>query len=306
MGRTSNQARNFFGRLRRVAVAAKAEFRRPADDSSVNDFPDTTNASAMFAWFRAQGDTTRPQYLWPVLLATRAAKGLGYDRISLIEFGVAGGNGLIALESAASRAQSLLDVEIDVYGFDTGSGMPDPVDHRDLPWVIKSGWFAMDEPALRARLTRAQLVLGPIAETIAPWLAAEHAPIGFMAFDLDYYSSTMQAFRILEGNTRSLLPRVPCYFDDIFGYGWSDFSGERAAIADFNQAHEHRKIGAIHGLRYELPPSEFRLPWPNQIYVAHTFDHPRYNDIEGEVAQVWFDALRLQDSSGTRAVPPNR
>jgi hypothetical protein len=33
---------------------------------------------------------------------------------------------------------------------------------------------------------------------------------------------------------------VPCYFDDIFGYGWSDFTGERAAIADFNAEHEQR------------------------------------------------------------------
>jgi len=268
--------------------------------------PDPTNPSSMFAWYRAQGDATRPQYLWPVLLAARAAKALGFERISVIEFGVAGGNGLIALEAAAARAESLLEVGIDVYGFDSGSGMPDPVDHRDVPWVIKPGWFAMDEAALRARLTRAQLILGPIAETVRPWLAAEHAPIGFLSFDLDYYSSTMDAFRILEGETTTLLPRVPCYFDDIFGYGWNDFNGERAAITDFNAAHDHRKIGAIYGLRFQLPASEFQLAWPDQMYLVHAFDHPRYNDPEGEVAQMWFDALRLEGSTDVGPAPPNR
>jgi hypothetical protein len=295
MGRSSARGRKALTRLKRALAAARTEMRRLPTASEGP--PDTTNASAMFAWCKAKGNATRPQYLWPILLASRAAKGLGFDRLSALEFGVAGGNGLVELETAAAQAESLLGVKWDVYGFDTGSGMPEPVDHRDVPWVIKPGWFAMDEAALRARLARAQLVIGPIADTIKPWIQAEHSPIGFMAFDLDYYSSTMQAFDLLEANADAFLPRVPCYFDDIFGYGWSDFAGERAAVTDFNDLHDRRKIGAIHGLRYELPASEFQLAWPEKMYLFHVFDHPRYNDAEGEVAERWFEALRLRPES---------
>ncbi|MHC4129678.1 MAG: hypothetical protein ACYSUA_16250, partial [Planctomycetota bacterium] len=41
-------------------------------------------------------------------------------RISALEFGVAGGNGLLALERAAMRLAEIFGVEIDVYGFDSG------------------------------------------------------------------------------------------------------------------------------------------------------------------------------------------
>ena len=61
--------------------------------------------------------------LWDRLMAT-----LGYDRISVIEFGVAGGNGLVALESCARQAAELSGVAIDTYGFDTGTGLPKPTD----------------------------------------------------------------------------------------------------------------------------------------------------------------------------------
>jgi hypothetical protein len=266
--------------------------RRPAP-ARVAAKPDSTEVAVTFPWCLANGVDTRPQYLWPLLLAGRLAVGLRAARNTAIEFGVAGGNGLLALERAAGAVTELLGVQVDVYGFDSGVGMPEPVDHRDVPWVIEPGYFPMDEQALRARLTCAQLVLGPVAETVKEFASGEHAPIGFIAFDLDYYSSTMQALSILEGPASSLLPRVACYFDDVLGYGWSDFNGERAAIADFNAAHEQRKIGKIHGLRYQLPRSQFFSPWHEQLYLVHLFDHPEYNTSEGPVAQEWLAAHRL-------------
>jgi hypothetical protein len=228
-----------------------------------------------------------------VLQAAISARNLDVPRISVVEFGVAGGNGLIELERAATRAESLVGVGVDVVGFDTGSGMPSPKDYRDVPWVIRPGYLAMDELALRARLRRAELVLGPVADTIDSWLSGGAAPIGFIAYDLDYYSSTMDAFCVLVGVDDQRLPRIVCYFDDIFGYGWSDFHGERAAIADFNDAHADHKIAPIHGLRYELPSSEWHRPWPEQIYLAHSFRHSLYCTFEGELPEAWFSAHEL-------------
>jgi hypothetical protein len=240
-----------------------------------------------------QGIRTRPQYLWPLLHATQVARALRIPRIAALEFGVAGGNGLLAMERAAAAATEHSGTEVAIFGFDTGSGMPPPADPRDAPWLIEPSYFDMDEAALRARLNGSQLVLGPVADTVAGWSASGHPPIGFIAFDLDYYSSTMQAFGVLEGDPERLLPRVPCYFDDVFGYGWTDFMGARAAMDEFNRDHDERKIGKIHGLRYELPPEESQQPWHEKLYVLHLFDHPRYADREGSIDQRWFEAHRL-------------
>jgi len=263
--------------------------RRPARP----DEWDPLRTSALHAWCMDNGVETRPQYLWPLIHATHAARALGIPKITAIEFGVAGGNGLLALERAAAAATDLSGTDVEIVGFDTGGGMPAPSDPRDAPFLIEPSYFEMDEAALRARLRSAQLVLGPVAETVPEWAAGGHAPIGFIAFDLDYYSSTLAAFGVLQGDPVRMLPRVPCYFDDLFGYGWTDFMGVRAAIDEFNAANAQRKIGKIHGLRFELPAAEFHKPWHEKIYLAHLFDHPRYADSEGRVDSRWFDAHRL-------------
>ena len=206
-----------------------------------------------------------------------------------------------AVDSADSSApgQASSDVEgtariDDPFVSDTGAGMPQATDLRDAPYLIEPSYFKMDEAALRARLNGARLVIGEVGETVPEWSRTDHPPIGFIAFDLDYYSSTMQAFGVLEGDAERLLPRVPCYFDDMFGMGWTDFTGERAAIDDFNAAHGARKIAKIHGLRYELPPEEHPLQWHEKLYLIHLFDHPRYAEREGEIDERWFEAHRLQ------------
>lgn len=261
--------------------------KRPAEP------PTTTDVAATFPWCLEQGVKTRSQYLWGTLLGVRIARALELPRISVLELGVAGGNGLLALERAALAASEMSGVAVEVYGFDTGTGMPPPSDHRDAPWLIEPGWFELDEPALRARLTSAQLVLGPVAETVPEFVRSGHPPVAFAAFDLDYYSATIDALALLGAPPERVLPRVACYFDDVFGYAWTDFAGERAAIADFNAAHERRKIGKIHGLRYSLPASEHPLAWHEQMYLLHAFDHPAYSAPEGRLAEGWLAAHRL-------------
>ena len=71
------------------------------------------------------------------------------------------------------------------------------------------------------------------------------------------------------------------------------FAGERAAITEFNAGRESRKIGAIHGLKYELPRQDFERAWPEQIYLAHIFDSPDYNTLEACLPAGWAEAHRL-------------
>src|SRR5438874_9998361 len=177
-------------RLARAAREASRDHRRPV---ATPGSWDPTQTSALYAWCRRNGLDTRPQYLWPLLHGAHAAKALGIPKIAALEFGVAGGNGLIALERAAETARNLSGTEVEIFGFDTGTGMPPTADPRDAPWLIEPSYSAMDEGALRKRLTSAELVLGPVAETIPEWSNSEHPPVGFIAFDLDYYSSTVEA-----------------------------------------------------------------------------------------------------------------
>jgi hypothetical protein len=273
------------------------ELRSPsisATSGAVELRSDPSSTTGMYVWSGNRSALARPEYLWCTLQAARLAKALGCPDVWVIEFGVAGGNGLVALERAAEVAEELLDVQVRVAGFDSGTGMPAPKDERDIPWAIQPGILPMDEVALRTRLTRAELVLGPVESTVVDWVAALQGTIGFAAFDLDMYSSTMAALRVLDAHPDRLLPRVACYFDDIFGYGWNDFTGARAAIHDFNGSHERRKISPIYGLKYELEGDDRLAPWPEKIYLAHIFESPRYNTTEWVIPQAWSAAHRLQ------------
>jgi hypothetical protein len=194
--------------------------------------------------------------------------------ITACEFGVAGGDGLLALEQIAIEVGRFWSIKVDTYGFDAGCGMPAPRDYRDLPHVWSEGFYAMDQTKLRSRLSRAVLILGDVAET-APRFAPRH-PLGFIAFDLDYYSSTKAALRVFEGPPESRLPRVFCYFDDTI---WperachNEYVGELCAIREFNEEHAAMKLCPPHLLTANFPHPAI---WHHQIYVLHDFDHALY------------------------------
>ena len=166
--------------------------------------------------------------------------------------------------------------------------MPPPRDYRDLPYLWQAGYFAMEVEKLQAQLQIAQLVLGPVEQTVATFCAKHQPPpIGFIAFDLDYYSSTVTALHILESDHRYLMPRVTCYVDDMVGdidWAYNEFAGEMLAIREFNTGHEDIKIAPVQGLRFyggKLPSV-----WHEQIFVAHLFRHPDYGRPISDVQQL--------------------
>lgn len=217
----------------------------------------------------------RPNYAYGVYCAADEAKRLGLESISVIEFGVAGGRGLLALERIAALVASELKIQIHVVGFDAGTGMPAPVDYRDLPHVWDSGFYQMDEAKLRASLRPStELILGPIEETVPKWMSK--ASIGFVSFDLDYYSSTKSAFRLFQSSQNTWLPRVYCYFDDLMWPEYachSDYTGELCAIREFNEEQPDKKFSRINMLRYIRLRDE---AWNEMMYVLHDFGHPLY------------------------------
>lgn len=221
----------------------------------------------------------RPHYAYGVQSAVSLARALNLPGVSVLEFGVAGGNGLLALERIARQMAAHFGIPISVYGFDTGSGMPAPVDYRDLPHVWGQGFYKMDAERLRARLQSAQLLPGDVAATVPEFLASRPDPVGFISFDLDYYSSTKTAFGVFAGEPSTRLPRVFCYFDDIV---WperacfSDYVGELCAIREYNEENAQRKIAPLPHLQWMR---RHRAVWNEQIYVHHDFAHSAYTQM---------------------------
>ncbi|MFB6894476.1 hypothetical protein ACFCX4_34845 [Kitasatospora sp. NPDC056327] len=228
------------------------------------------------------GLVERPHYAYGVRRATESAARLGHRGVTVVEFGVAGGNGLLALTEHARYYAAATGVAVRVVGFDSGAGLPGTTDPRDLPYLFAPGFYTMDHDRLRARLDgAAELVIGDLAGTLPAYLEThagvlrEH-PVGFVALDLDYCSSTATALGLFRGPGHAhLLPRVTCYLDDL--PGTIGRIGEAAAVEDFNAAHPGRPIGRVLGLRAFTP---FDPPWADQIHVHHRLDHPDYARLE--------------------------
>ena len=231
------------------------------------------------------GVVDRPNYGYCVYNAALLAKRMGYKRISVLEFGVAGGNGLVNLEYHAGNVSKLLGIEIDIFGFDSGEGLPHPESYKDLPYQWKKGFFKMDVPKLQARLKKARLILGDLAQTSKDFFEKyDPAPVGAVIHDLDFYSSTVVGLKMFEADQKYYLPRTFCYFDDTVGTEmelYNDYTGERLAINEFNQAHDKIKLG----LPYHLLAKKFQQEWYHQIWICHFFNHSRYNDFVSAQSQ---------------------
>jgi hypothetical protein len=218
----------------------------------------------------------RQHNAYSILSAADRAIYYGHDSITLIEFGVAAGAGLINMCQLAQRVSKATGVQIKVIGFDSGSGMPPPLDYRDHPEYYQEGDFPMDHQALRAKLPpNGELILGQLRDTIADF--TEHrlsasAPIAYVVIDVDYYSSTVDALKIFDGPAEAYLPLTLLYLDDVALDHHNPYAGEALALRELNDAHPRRKA-----VRHDFLESSriFRhAPWLKHIYFMHIMDHP--------------------------------
>ncbi len=253
-----------------------------------------------YSFFLENNYVDKPAYAHIISQGAQLAKRLGIDRVSVIEFGVAGGNGLLHMERHAEQVEQMLGVKIEIYGFDTGEGLPAPEDYRDLPYHWEQGFYKMDQQALRDRLKRSQLVIGDVRETINTFCQKYNpAPIAAISNDFDYYSSTIAANKLFDSDSKYMLPRIFCYFDDTIGTEvelYSDYTGQRAAIADFNASNTHRKIARP----YYFEAKRSRAKWFSQIFIYHDFNHPLYNKFVSSKAQE--NPLNLKDNETAQKV----
>ncbi len=181
----------------------------------------------------------RPHNAFAILDSAIRAKHYGIDKMAICEFGVANGAGLLNMAFIAKKISALTGVDIRVFGFDTGEGMPwSPVDYRDHPEHYSAGNFKMDVEKLTASLpNNTELVLGECGKTIPPFLgklAAEGYAIGYVVIDVDYYTSTVDALTLFDGAPTLYLPLVHIYLDDIGDPTHHPAAGELLACEEFN------------------------------------------------------------------------
>jgi hypothetical protein len=227
-----------------------------------------------YKWRLHMGQSRYPYYHYCVYQAAVLAKQLNYSSISVFEFGCAKGNGLRELEKISLEIKKIMGIEIEVYGFDTGEGLPAPEGIRDLKHCWKEGDFKMDRT--NTVFKYAKLVLGNISDTKIDFFEKyKPAPVGAVFFDFDYYSSTKEGMDLLLHDESKYLPRVYSYFDDIIGTElelYNDFTGERLAINEFNQENLKTKFSKA----YHLICREIIKGWYHKVYILHRFDNSKY------------------------------
>jgi len=214
----------------------------------------------------------RPNYLAGVLAAADMAKADGINETSVIEFGVAGGGGLVKLQEYAELVEKQTGVKIFVFGFDTGEGLPVLCnDYRDHPDQWKVSDYRMDVSKLQARLTpRTQLYLGKISDTLPNFIADNHPPVGFVACDVDLYSSTSDVLKIFYSPGKRTLRRVFMYFDDLDFIFNHRFAGEWLAIDEFNRDHPLVKIDIWRGIKKNRVFHDEQ--WLEKMFIVHDLD----------------------------------
>ena len=233
---------------------------------------------ALFGSFRAKVEfdlIIRQQFAWPILRAADEAKKHGLSKVTIAEFGVASGAGLLNMCKIAASVTKATGVQFEIFGFDTGTGMTPAIDYRDHPELWQESDFPMDVE----RLTRAlppfcHLMIGDVEVTIPSFLASlsPSAPLAFLSLDVDYYSSSVRALQVLKGEPTQYLPMVTIYLDDIVIESANPWCGELLAVNEFNDENQLRKIAPFSMLRAQRL---FKAPrWIDQMYVAHVLDHP--------------------------------
>ncbi len=227
---------------------------------------------ALLKLFSLKYKSFRPHYETILLEASLEAKKLGYDEITILELGVAGGNGIISLEKYSKNIEKKLKIKINIFGFDTGKGLPDTNLKEDVPFIWKKGQFKIDKDKLEKKI-KSKIYFGDIKETIKDFAKINPKNISAIFFDLDLYSSTKSFLENIEIWGSFTTPRVYCYFDDLFHHNYiSNFNGELLAIKEFNNVNKNFKIGTHidHVADFKFPLAK------NLLYTFHNFNHKDY------------------------------
>ena len=180
----------------------------------------------------------------------------------------------------------MLDVSIEIYGFDTGSGLPAPDLNEDLPFLWKKGLYNTNKTALEGKI-KSKIFYGDVKNTLDDFVKINRNKICCIFFDLDLYTSTINFLNQIPKINDHLLPRVLCYFDDVYVFEnyINQFNGVFKAIDEFNKNFSDYKLG------YSVDHfKDFKFPLAKtSIYTLHSFKNELYkkyisSDIESDLS----------------------
>ena len=232
----------------------------------------------------------RLPYAYSILESAERAKKLGLKKISIIEFGVANGAGLKNMQDLARKITKITSIEIDVYGFDTGKGMPPPQSFKDHPELYQEGDFEMNIQLLKSKLNdNTKLIIGEINSTIKEFIKKDFsdAPIAFLNIDVDYYSSSVDCLEVLKIPANQLMPSVIIYLDDLEDYTHNSWCGELAAVNEFTKNNLKRPIERHYFFKSQRIMKNAR--WIDHIFQCHVLDHSIRNKLNTHRTKINLD-----------------
>ena len=233
---------------------------------------------ALLGYLSLKFKTFKPHYESILYEACLEAKKLKINQVSVIELGVAGGNGIVSLEKYKRKIEKVLDISINIYGFDTGSGLPESVKDEDLPFFWKSNMYKIDRDALEKRIN-SKIFYGDVKNTVDDFIKINKNSICCIFFDLDLYTSTINFLNQIPKIKDHLLPRVLCYFDDVYVFEnyINQFNGVFKAIDEFNKSFSEFKLGCSvdHFKDFKFPLAK------TSIYTLHCFNNHLYKKYIG-------------------------
>ena len=219
----------------------------------------------------------RPHYETILLESALEAKRLNYKEITILELGTGSGNGIFSLIKYKKKIEKYCKIKINIYGFDTGNGLPKLKSKFDLSFLWHEGQFKQNFD-LNA-LKEAKIFSGEVKDEIDEFIKLNPKNISAIFFDMDLYSSTTDFLNQINKIEKFLSPRVLCYFDDVFNtfHHINEFNGEILAINEFNKLNNNIKIGkSVDNIK------DFRFPLAKgKLYSIQKFDHVDYNKYLG-------------------------
>jgi len=228
---------------------------------------------ALLRYLSLKFKTFKPHYESILYEACLESKKLGIDKVSVIELGVAGGAGIISLEKYKKKIEKVLNMQIEIYGFDTGSGLPKIELNEDLPFLWRSGLYNIDKTALENKI-KSKIFYGDVKNTVDDFIKINKNKVCCIFFDLDLYTSTMSFLNQIPKIKDHLLPRVLCYFDDVYVFEnyINQFNGVFKAIEEFNKKFSDFKLG------YSVDHfKDFKFPLAKtSIYTLHSLKNELY------------------------------
>ena len=134
---------------------------------------------------------------------------------------------------------------------------------------------------------KSKIFYGDVKNTLDDFVKINRNKICCIFFDLDLYTSTINFLNQIPKINDHLLPRVLCYFDDVYVFEnyINQFNGVFKAIDEFNKNFSDYKLG------YSVDHfKDFKFPLAKtSIYTLHSFKNELYkkyisSDIESDLS----------------------